>query len=360
MKLERSLELIKKVEIKGLKSVDEISLDCKNLNLLVGTNSSGKSTILQAILLLAENLEKPCGLNGSLISLGEFEEVRCWNSKQRKVEVTLLTDQGTTCWSIYEEEETLAMDIFPIEPQLLVFREQFDFHSGRLSYLSCNRIGARDVYEKNLVSTQEIGINGEYAIDYLRIRKDTPVSEEICKFKELITLSNQVNGWLHYIIGANIRVENIIGTDVVKAAYKVGNQKETRPKNVGSGVSYLISILVLCLSSKKDNIIIIENPEIHLHPLAQSKVCEFLYYIASNERQIFIETHSDHLFNAIRVGIATNAMTSDKVQVNFVSLDEESCTKNTVVEFGKRGRVVNPQKDLFDQFDNDLNRMLGI
>ena len=50
----------------------------------------------------------------------------------------------------------------------------------------------------------------------------------------------------------------------------------------------------------------------------------------------------------------------NKIQVNFISLDEEYCTQNTIVEFGKRGRILNPQKDLFDQFDIDLNKMLGM
>lgn len=352
--------MIHNIQISGLKSIRDMSLKCKNLNILVGTNSSGKSTVLQAILLLAENIETPCGVNGSLVSLGEFEEARCWNSKEKKIQIKMQIDNESVSWSIYMEDDVLKMDITPGDPSIIPFREKLNYHKGKLSYLSCNRIGARDIYEKNLVSFQEIGVNGEYALDFLQRRKNIPVSNEICKYTELITLSNQVNGWLNYIVGANITVEDIIGTDVVKASYKIGNQRAARPKNVGSGVSYLISILVLCLSSKQGDIMIIENPEIHLHPLAQSRVCEFLYYIASRGRQIFVETHSDHFFNAIRAGIATETMNPDKVQVNFISLDEEFCTQNTVVEFGKRGKVLNPQKDLFDQFDNDLNRMLGL
>lgn len=355
--------MIKKISIKGLKSISNMCLKCKNLNILVGTNSSGKSTVLQAILLVSENLASPCGFSGKLVSLGEFEEVRCWNSKERRINVHILMDEGKAFWHIYEEAGELKA---LLRPEWDIGRMEnpvnlaLNYQMGKLSYLSCNRIGAKDIYDKNLIPETKIGINGEFAIDFLCRNKDSLVEDEICNFKDLITLSNQVNQWLNYIIGANIRVEDILGTDVVKATYKVGNQREVRPRNVGSGVSYLISILVLCLSSKQGDIMIIENPEIHLHPLAQSRVCEFLYYIASRGRQIFIETHSDHFFNAIRAGIATETMNPDKVQVNFISLDEEFCTKNTVVEFGKRGKVLNPQKDLFDQFDNDLNRMLGL
>ena len=333
-------------------------MTCTNLNILVGTNSSGKSTILQAILLVSQNLTEPCGITGKLVSLGEFEEARCWNSKEKSIIVKIDTEDDQAVWKIYNEDELLQMDISSFKDAKSQIN--FNYKSGNLSYLSCNRIGAQDIYEKIHLYEPKVGINGEYAIDFLLKHKDSTLDIEICKFKDMLTLGNQVNGWLNYIVGANIRTEDIIRTDFVKATFKVQSQKETRPKNVGSGVSYLISILVLCLSSKKENIMIIENPEIHLHPLAQSRVCEFLYYIASHGRQIFVETHSDHLFNSVRAGIATEEMESEKVQINFISLDSECCSQNTMVEIGKRGKICNPQQDLFDQFDNDLNKMLGL
>ena len=85
-----------------------------------------------------------------------------------------------------------------------------------------------------------------------------------------------------------------------------------------------------------------------------------MYFIAQNGRQLFVETHSDHIFNGIRVGIATEKMDVNNVSVNFFSLDNNNCTQNTVIEFGKRGRILNYTEGLFDQFDVDLNKMLNI
>ena len=62
--------MISKIHIEALKSIQEMTLDCAGLNLIVGTNSSGKSTLLQAILLNAQNREEKIGLNGKLVSLG--------------------------------------------------------------------------------------------------------------------------------------------------------------------------------------------------------------------------------------------------------------------------------------------------
>lgn len=116
----------------------------------------------------------------------------------------------------------------------------------------------------------------------------------------------------------------------------------------------------MCLSSEKDSTIIIENPEIHLHPKAQAKLMKFLYFIAASGRQLFIETHSDHIFNGIRVGIATNEMDSNKIAVNFVTCDEKEGSQNSVIQFGKMGNILNPIPDLFDQFELDINKMIGL
>lgn len=138
-----------------------------------------------------------------------------------------------------------------------------------------------------------------------------------------------------------------------------------RPVNIGSGVSYLISIIISCLGSSDNDILIIENPEIHLHPKAQSKLCEFLYFVSKANRQIFVETHSDHIFNGLRVGIATKQMKQEEISVNFFGLDDKNETQCNPIVFGDYGKVIGSNKnmdidDLFDQFDIDLDRMLGI
>lgn len=74
----------------------------------------------------------------------------------------------------------------------------------------------------------------------------------------------------------------------------------------------------MCLGAESDSVIIIENPEIHLHPKAQSKLCEFLYFVSQSGRQLFIETHSDHIFNGLRVGVANGSMNQEDISVNFL------------------------------------------
>ena len=348
--------MIENLNIQGLKSIENINDVCSNFNILLGTNSAGKSTVLQSLLLLSQNIVEKHGINGPMVSLGEFREIKNFNVSSDSITIEVKNEQENISICLQEDE------LIPTDSERTIgpLANSIDYQNNKVHYLSCNRIGSMDIYQKNLQQNDNIGINGEYAVDYLRKHGSYPIRENMCISKESFTLNTQVNYWLRYIVGANIKVENIIGTDVVKAEYSMVDGKYSRPKNVGSGISYLISIIVMCLGSYEEDIIIIENPEIHLHPLAQSKLCEFLYFIASQKRQLFVETHSDHIFNGVRVGIATQKMDYKQISVSFFELNEKNCTVCHNVVFGKHGKIINQIKNLFDQFEIDLDRMIGL
>ena len=346
--------MIEKLKVTDLKCIDDIEISCSNYNLLIGTNSSGKSTLLQSLLILSQNLDYDYGLNGPLVSLGDFREVVNFNKASKRLSICVSDADGLIRFDMQDDE------IYHITKQNDVLESVMSYEQGRFHYLSCNRIGGKDVYNKNMSRREGIGSNGEYAIHYLLKHGADELESELLRSKESFTLLFKVNYWLKYIINANIRIEDVLGTDIVKASYSLIEGKFLRPKNVGSGISFLIGIIAICLGSQKGDIIIIENPEIHLHPLSQSRLSEFLYFIAKAGRQVFVETHSDHLFNGVRVGIATKQIESSKVTINFIRLNDKYCSTNHKVEIGKNGKILNPIDDLFEQFEIDLDKMLGL
>lgn len=360
--------MIKEVKISALKSIENLTVECSKLNILAGANSSGKSTFLQALLLIAQNSVKRQGLNGEYVSLGDFRlDAKNYHmtSDKIKIELTTQPETSTPVRLIFQEEDDERSKPSLIDERLRRSDDSMALLKElsalpNIRYLACSRIGVQDVYPKNYNEKDGVGINGEYAIFCLQANKNRRLDKSlICDpFSE--TLLSQVNYWLHYIIGASVLVEDIPGTDVVKASYDIGNERSTRPCNVGSGISYLISIIVMCLLSNQSDALIIENPEVHLHPKAQSRICDFLYYIASTGRQLFVETHSDHIFNGIRAGIATGTMEKENIIINFFHLDNRLCTQNNQINIGKNGRILNYIDGLFDQFDLDLDRMLKI
>jgi len=355
--------MLDKVSIKDFKCHSNTLINLKNLTLLVGTNSSGKSSVIQSLLLVIHHITDSVAspLNGHLVSIGNFSEARniINNAKSFELGINLGSEELKLKYTSPDgKQETSEVEILSQSEKLEEFLNYFNKH---IYYLSANRIGGQDLYSRNFDNYDVYGLNGEYAIDYFQINKSNTVDKELLFSKDSETLEAQVNYWLDLIFNHTISTSSILNTDKVQAEYSLTSGKYIRPKNIGSGVSFVISILIVCLSSKKEDVVIIENPEIHLHPKAQSLLTEFFVAIAISGRQLIIETHSDHVFNGVRVFVNDKKIDKEKVSINFFTLDNEShLSDHTLVELNEEGRVVNNKTLLFDQFNNDINSLLGI
>ncbi|MCY9057262.1 AAA family ATPase [Bacillus inaquosorum] len=353
--------MITNLTINGLKSFDETSLDLNNFTLLVGMNSAGKSTVIQALLLSVQNItdDGRSPLNGRLVSLGEFSDARNFIKNAKSFSINLRSQSEGITLKFVEDDGVVKCEVNPNENELTQYLHQ---KNKKIHYLSSKRIGSQDLYRKNFEKYNDFGILGEYAIDYYELNKQNPVEEYLIKDKSIgSTLALQLNYWLKYIVNSELITEDIKDTDQVKAKFLSVNNRYVRPKNIGSGLSYIISILVSALTSKKGDLIIIENPEIHLHPRAQSKLTEFLTFTSENGIRFVIETHSDHIFNGVRKSINKKNIGKENVSVYFFSIDDNEMVTNSVnIKFDNNGNVINHQEGLFDQFDDDLDELLGL
>ena len=104
--------------------------------------------------------------------------------------------------------------------------------------------------------------------------------------------------------------------------------------------------------------VIIENPEIHLHPRAQAVVLDFFAMVSRTGRQLLIETHSDHLFNGVRRLLAQRQLTPAEVSVYFFKMQEGLESVPVRINLTEKGRMTQYEKGLFDQFDDDLDVIL--
>lgn len=87
--------------------------------------------------------------------------------------------------------------------------------------------------------------------------------------------------------------------------------------NVGFGYSYILSIIVSALIAKEGNILIIENPEAHLHPKAQLNLSYLLAKLTGNGVQVFIETHSEHIVNGFRIAALKDGFSLNNKDLNI-------------------------------------------
>jgi predicted ATPase len=325
--------MIKKLNLKAFKCFEDENLEFKNLTVLTGTNGSGKSSVIQAILQLSlhANKEYSSPLQEYLNFIFDFEETINFNLDLDEYCIGIEGFGGELEYVFKRDGSITSIK------NLQKIEQNISYLKGNLVFLSADRIGPKDTYNKNTNPHDRFGIYGEYVISFLEnARRDKykvydELIHNIGESQEF--LDRQVNYWLKNILDTTIETEEISGTNQVKARFQNGNAP-VRPKNIGSGISYLTSILVVCLSAKKGNIIIIENPEIHLHPKAQAKLGEFLAFIASKGIQVIIETHNDHIINRFRYEVYQDNLKSDDVVIYYKELDK-SFEKIEITDDGK-------------------------
>ena len=144
-----------------------------------------------------------------------------------------------------------------------------------------------------------IGKNGEFIFGYFEQNKDVILNDKLLKFPQSgASLKVQVNEWLAYILDLpiSLQTEKITSTNV-KVSFSSDGFDNINPFNLGAGNSYLVKVLIVTLMCCQQGTVLIENPEIHLHPKAQARLGEFLAWVAQGGVQVIVETHSEQPVN---------------------------------------------------------------
>ena len=221
-------------------------------------------------------------------------------------------------------------------------------------YLSANRLGFSEM--EKISPKYKVGIAGEYLFGTFEQEKSNPVDDGLLMLDDSDTLSSHINYWLTYILGIKfeMQTEKLNPTNV-KVVYKSDNLSNLSPQQLGVGVSYLVKTLIMCLRAKKGDLLMIENPELHLHPAAQARLGEFFTYIANAGIQVLLETHCEHLINKLQYQIFKNKFERDKTVVYY---KRGITTPFETIRFTEGGKFEMPFPDGF--FDATLEELLEI
>jgi predicted ATPase len=214
--------------------------------------------------------------------------------------------------------------------------------------------------EKNILGTK-----GEYTAHYLSINRHQNILENLRhKDSQTSQLLENVSLWLSEI-SENIEVKAKVYEELqsvdLKYTYIYGKTttQDFTPLNVGFGITYVLPIITAILKAKKGDLIIIENPETHLHPKAQSKIAKLCAIATANGIQIILETHSDHILNGIRVAIKEDILKPEQSKIYYFSKDKNNLeTKVDLISIDNNGAIDRYPKGFFDQFDEDLDRLI--
>lgn len=391
---------IDQVEIKNFKILEDINLTLGDLTLITGINSSGKSSFIQALLLLKqnqENLQKISNnkllersfndskhdneqlksaileiinnsknllvnLNGSFVELGDKKDIFNQTIYEEDIRINLTMDQ--IGYQVVINNENLLLSVesdFPVESIINLFADDFQ-------YINTDRIQPTMTYglSETQIRKNLIGLKGEYTAHYLdeNRRKNLTIKELKHPNSKTEALLENVSLWLNEI-SSGIEVLTKKYPDIQKAAltykYTYGDNttNEYNPINVGFGITYVLPIIVSILKAKPNDLLIIENPESHLHPAGQSKIAKLCAIASSCGVQIIIETHSDHFLNGIRVATKQEIIKPEQTKIYFFERDQNTMvSRANIVSIDKNGKLDNWPNGFFDEYDKQLDELI--
>jgi predicted ATPase len=386
--------MLNQIKLSNFKCFDSLTLPLSPLTLMTGFNAAGKSTTLQSILLLAQSLRSgnhsaELPLNGQLVNLGTPGEVM--NSGTGEVTFSFEDDYVEVEWSLHAEDRSkgVAMRIQQISTRTeegirkfkdfdqLEFLLPVDADATAKSlvvglreciFLSAVRQGTAEVFpspDSPSPIHSDVGVQGEFAPWWFQRFLDEDIEDARCNPSDKAkTLRRQFNAWANELFpGAQGNALSIDKTSLMRLELRIGETGDwRRPSNIGYGLTYAFPVIVAGLLAKQGQILIIDSPEAHLHPLGQSQMGCFLAKIAAAGVQVIIETHSDHVLNGIRLAVRNQIISNNKVSIHFFN-HANQITKNIprVVSpmIDKAGNLSEWPEGFFDQSDKDLAELAG-
>lgn len=325
--------MIENIEIENFKCYQHEKIEFNHINLVSGINSSGKSTILQSILLFFnERKEVDIDLRHTDYDIDFVSFKSIINNKAENAETFKV--------KVNDESRIFKELIYKADKPLYSMSKTNTIDNLEdLYYISANREITADQKElkiqNNYIPNKKNTTLGQYIkqnIDELRITDFSKELDETLLEMGIIEKGITASGEL-----GNISIE----VDSIPIP------------NVGIGIQYVLPIIVTILTNEKINLII-ENPEIHLHPKAQVSLMNFICKkCIEKEIQLFVETHSDHILNSLRLFAKTSG-NFNKINVFFIN-EQSDIKQISINEMGKLSRYYT---DFFDEIQKQVVELL--
>lgn len=424
--------MLTKIKLENFKSWRELNLDLGRITLLFGTNSSGKSSVLKALLLLKQTILNPEGgtpinLGGTerdYVDLGRFHDIVFRQNQFALVNIALQW-QETDIVKEPSQPVTFNFDVqfFQIQPQVVgisylelssqplgfksilhlydSFKDRYsltvqteaktfspisnlspvlhpifidrlpelddDGHNGdeflsvqrtfagtirkrfddtSIRYLGPLRTYPQRTYLWRGASPTHVGINGDRTIDILLAEP---------------TLVEHISEWL-VMLGLVERF-NIVPVDEGKRFYEPRVQiggDDSALIDVGFGVSQVLPVITLLFTAPKGSTILLEQPELHLHPSAQAGLADLFLHVAEKRNlQLIIESHSEHILARMqrRIAEAENPVaTPEQVKAYFCQMGSDGSILEPV-RLTRFGEVENWPPNFFGDVSGDVEAM---
>lgn len=388
------------LELKNFKCFREQRIEFGILTVLAGLNGVGKSSTVQALLLLRQSLagnreQQRLQLSGDLVDLGTGSDVLFDLAEEN--EMVFVLEFGGIWRSEFAYSRSGDDDQLPFElgngssrestrelflsgdgwagfspeapPEEIDSGSRAIFSDTGFQYLSAERLGPRKSlpWSDEQIWIKSLGVQGEHVLAFLSeygrrtLARDDP---RVMESEENRTIESQVSAWLQETSpGANLAISKLRQVDALSAHYsysRAGDVKsrQFRAANVGFGISYSLPVLTALLGAEEGDLVIVENPEAHLHPRGQTRMGELAARAAMAGVQVIAETHSDHFLDGVRIEARWKRLDHNAARIHFFTREgaESIVISPRIMDDGKLSEW---PIGFFDQKTQNLKGLLG-
>lgn len=443
--------MLDRIYVENFKTWKSLDLGLGKITGLFGTNSSGKSSIIQFILLLIQTknatdrgLVLDFGTPDHAINLGSYKDIVhnhevalniCWKIQWSFPEKLTLNDPSEKRTSILESGYRIVTKVELSEKNKIVTCDQLEYRFGgyrfalkksieknkdyqltaippegksfrfvrnqarawalpgpikthlfpdqaKTYFKNSDFLGDLEVAYESMIdsiyylgplrdypkreyswsgsSPSDVGKRGEKTIEALlsatarNEKRQLGYKTRYKPFEEIIAYWLKELGLIH-----SFKVEEIgSGANLYRAVVKRDSKSpEALLTDVGFGVSQILPVLILLYYVPEGSTVIMEQPEIHLHPSVQSGLADVIIS-ASNSRklQVIVESHSEHLLRRLQRRIAENEFDSDNVKLYFCESDKGMSSINSL-KLNEYGEIENWPDNFFGDEINEIAEM---
>jgi len=367
-------------KLHNFKCFIDAEIELSKITLLTGSNGTGKSSLIQALLLVRIALEKTAS--------GTFE-LDDFDKQWVKVSVPLN--------DLYELKLGSVYQLFNLETEADNFLIELDGEQFRFS-LAPESAGndVVEVYYPVTIATKPLPFWRLPAFYYLHTERIGPRLDLYAHHTDFIHCGyrGELTGQVLYRFGFTHKIFDQRAHDAIKsqnlqqhvdawladicpgtrgvvveqfgvARFQIrlrssGTKQEILATNIGFGISYALPIIVQGLMAEPESVLIIENPEAHLHPKGQSNIGYFLGLVAAAGVKVIIETHSEHVVNGVRrAALSNKSLFPAEINIYFFKFDEQGHGYDTIVQ-DENGEMSDFPVDFFDQVNQDMSAMMKL
>lgn len=379
--------MITRLGIKNFKSHKNTEIGLNKLTVLTGVNGCGKTSVIQAFLLLRQTYQKGrlmdgLDLNKPLCNIGIGNDALYRLATEGELAFDISDDTGENFSFVFDADINSLTDSFLKKKSYSnnISNNRLDkisLFNNEFQYISASRWGGRSIFPKETYAAEtqkQISLEcgqGELIAQYLYKFGNNDVTDYTDGKKTDLSLLSQAIWWEQKIssdITLNVEPGKDNNSFSITYGYNdIGQQKaiqDLKAENVGYGISYTLPVVVALLSAKPGALIIIENPEAHLHPAGQAELARLITMVASTGVQVVVETHSDHIISGIQLACKANTenaacgISKDDVSMYYLYNQTDRSLKIDRVKILGNGRLGYQPKGFFDQMEMDMFELL--